>query len=475
MAKYFFSPKLSRRVATLLGVALPAVLHGGCAAQQPPVSSQSAAQSTSHGAEAAVALQTALDDYIARPEPKFTWEVSSKQGNITNLQVTSQEWQNTTWKHRVEVIRPAQLTNPDMALVMISYGNGNAQESLWGSLAATAMGATFINIWNVPNQPLWDRSEDDLIAHTFQKYFETGDNTWPLLLPMTKSVTKSLDAVQQWAAREKLPQPTKFVVSGASKRGWTSWLVAAVDKRVAGIVPMVYDNLHLQQQMPHQVASWGDYSEQIKDYTQRGLQQMLGTAQGKELVKIVDPYTYRERYTMPKLIINGANDRYWPLDAFNLYREDLPAPTNVIYAPNAGHSLGGAEQRTAGSAVAWVKRLASGAKFPTLALQLNTDAKPTTKSTLQARTGDSFDLQIINSDAALKTRARRLWVAHAATRDFRSAKWESVALDNAATQAKVPATPAGMKFSAAFAEAEFEAQPLPMYLSSPVVIWQPAS
>ncbi len=33
----------------------------------------------------------------------------------------------------------------------------------------------------------------------------------------------------------------KFMVAGASKRGWTTWTTAAVDKRVIAAIPIVMD------------------------------------------------------------------------------------------------------------------------------------------------------------------------------------------------------------------------------------------
>ena len=43
----------------------------------------------------------------------------------------------------------------------------------------------------VPQQPIFDgRKEDQIIALTFSKFFDTGETDWPLLLPMVKSAVR---------------------------------------------------------------------------------------------------------------------------------------------------------------------------------------------------------------------------------------------------------------------------------------------
>ena len=86
---------------------------------------------------------------------------------------------------------------------------------------------------------------------------------------------------------------------------------------------MVFDNLKFSAQMPRQLALWGKYSEQIEDYTRRGLQQQMLSERGQQLSRMVDPWFYRDRLKMPKLLIHGSNDRYWATDAASLYWDDL--------------------------------------------------------------------------------------------------------------------------------------------------------
>jgi PhoPQ-activated pathogenicity-related protein len=67
----------------------------------------------------------------------------------------------------------------------------------------------------------------------------------------------------------------------------------------------------------------------------------FGTPQLRALAKIEDPYSYRSRYTMPKLIINAAGDEFFVPDSSQFYFGDLPPEKYVRYLPNTGHSLNG--------------------------------------------------------------------------------------------------------------------------------------
>ena len=175
----------------------------------------------------------------------------------------------------------------------------------------------------MPNQPLYGgKVEDALIAHTFVQYLKTGDETWPLLFPMTKSAVRAMDAVTAFVKQENGEAIEGFVVSGISKRGWTTWLTGAADPRVKGIVPMVFDSLNMGEQMKHQKETWGSYSEQIDDYSRLNLPDRMDTERGRELISMVDPYVYRKQLTMPKLLMLGTNDRYWTVDAANYYYQE---------------------------------------------------------------------------------------------------------------------------------------------------------
>ena len=290
-----------------------------------------------------------LDEYVKRPDPAYAWKVEDRAetqaGRVTSLALTSQAWKEIAWRHELQILEPKKIVHEGTMLLFITGGHVGGKagpgDLETGFALANACGARAAVLHQVPNQPLLGgKSEDELIAETFVRYLETADEDWPLLFPMVKSAVRAMDAAQAWAKAEKLPDVTQFVVSGASKRGWTTWLTGAVDDRVIAIAPMVIVTLNMRAQNRNQIAVWGKYSEQIEDYTRRGLMEKVETERGTKLWKMIDPYSYLDRLKMPKLLINGANDRYWTHDALNIYWDDLKGPKGVVFLPNAGHGLG---------------------------------------------------------------------------------------------------------------------------------------
>ncbi len=409
-----------------------------------------------------IEVKTPLDTYLARPESAYKWQDVSDgefaDGDF-NLRLTSQTWQGRPWTHRLQIFKPDNLKHPDAALLNIPFGGGSMGETLIGKALADATGAYVVNVYGVPNQPLFGKTEDELIAYTFAKYLETGDETWPLLFPMTKSVTKAMDALGEWSGKNGGPKISRFLVSGASKRGWTTYLAAAGDKRVIGAAPIVYNNLNIPLQIAHQRAIWKETSPMISAYADLGLFDQMGSERGKKLVAMVDPYHYRARLTMPKLLINAANDDFWPLDALQFYRAGLEGQTDLFNVPNAPHSLGQGVPSAVGTAAAWGRSVLEGKVAPKVNLKVENSPK-----------GRVFSL---STDGA--PRVARLWLASSNSPDFRRATWKSIELqprDGAyrATVAEADLLPRGAKFAAAWGEIEISAQPLPLRLSSE--LWQ---
>ena len=392
-----------------------------------------------------------LVGYVSRDDGAFAWVREGKTetplgATIHELRLTSQRWKGITWRHTLLVVQPSKVTS-DVAVLVVSGGNtesrGDTQTRLIATTIAAQIQAIVAVLFAVPNQPLFDGlTEDNLIAHTFVKVLETGDKEWACLLPMTKSAVKAMDAIQQFAEKELGIKVNGFVVTGASKRGWTTWLTAVADpKRVKGIAPIVYDNLNIPAQMRHQREVFGGFSEQIREYEERGLLDLVvGNGKAQEIVQLVDPYFYRERLTMPKLIINGTNDRYWALDAANFYFYDLPGEKHILYVPNAGHGLEGGLDRVLRTLTAFFNRVAGRIAFPKLQWQWKQE-------------GNSMTL-VIRSEP--KPKEVLIWTAKAPTKDFRDAKWSSQTINDADGEFNFTLNPPEQGFAAAFAELVYE-------------------
>jgi len=126
----------------------------------------------------------------------------------------------------------------------------------------------------IPNQPLVfagdgkERTEDAIVAYTWDKFLRGGDDNWPLRLPMTKATVRAMDTITAFSKSPEGGGVTvdKFVVAGGSKRGWTTWTTAAVDQRVIAIAPLVIDLLNVEKSFDHHYSVYGFWASAIQDY-----------------------------------------------------------------------------------------------------------------------------------------------------------------------------------------------------------------
>lgn len=367
--------------------------------------------------------ETALQRYLNNGDDSFQWELKETytMGETTayDILMTSQQWREHIWKHQLTIIVPTEV-NYDGALLFITGGSVDGDMPNWrgkdderanafADMAQKNKGIIAI-VRQTPKQPLYDGlTEDQLISFTLHNFKQDGDYSWPLLFPMVKSAVSAMTAVQEFSKENLKKDINRFTVTGASKRGWTTWLTGANDERVEAIAPMVIDVLNMPVSLDYQVEAWSEYSIQIEDYTKLEIPQSVNTPEGNAISIMVDPYSYRKKLTMPKLILIGTNDEYWPVDAIKNYIDEIPGENYIHYVPNAGHGLNGGEQALRAISGFWEKTLEKK-PYNTLVYQISTND---TSATLSVNS---------TSDELLNV---YLWSADSEDRDFRDEEFVS--------------------------------------------------
>jgi len=387
--------------------------------------------------------QTALDKYVAAPDPNYKWElVNTIPGDgyttyvidLTSQQyLTSAEVDHPTWKHWLIVVKPDTVKS-DIGFLFVTGGHIGgkppaAPDPMLTDLAK-ATGSVASMLQDVPNEPVTfagetkSRSEDAIIAYTWDKYMRTGDEKWPLRLPMTKSAVRAMDTVTAFCHSDKAGKVNveKFYVAGGSKRGWTTWTTAAVDKRVIAITPFVIDLLNIEKSFEHHYRAYGFWAPAIKDYEVMHIMDWSGTPQYRALMQIEEPYSYRDRLTMPKFIINDTGDQFFLPDSSQFYFDDLKGEKHLRYVPNTDHSLKGSDARE--SMQAFYEMVLSGTPRPKYSwkfekdgsVRVQTMTKPTEVKLWQATDPDARDFRLekvgaIWTSAPLEEKDRGLYVA----------------------------------------------------------------
>jgi PhoPQ-activated pathogenicity-related protein len=376
--------------------------------------------------EVKVTPENALVSYLNNGDKSFKWEVqdSTKTDGVRLYRIlfTSQTWRDTVWNHELTLIVPDTISYND-GLLFITGGslkkgkpnihNWNEDEVAWFSEIAKTNKAITSIVWQIPNEPLFNGlTEDEIISYTLHNFQKDSDYTWPLLFPMTKSAIRAMDVVQDFSAKMN-SKVNQFVVSGASKRGWTTWLTGAHDSRVKAIGPMVIDMLNWPLNLEYHKVTWGDYSIQIEDYVKLGIVQKANTPEGKKVAIMVDPYSYRRLLTMPKMLFMGTNDEYWPVDAVKNYIDSIPGDNHICYTPNAGHDQGDKKKALATLSAFFGTTITNGI-YPKCDYKI---AEENGKIILTVQATPE-----ILEDATL-------WSATSNDREFRDKVWNSVSLE----------------------------------------------
>jgi PhoPQ-activated pathogenicity-related protein len=127
---------------------------------------------------------------------------------------------------------------------------------------------------------------------------------------------------------------------------------------------------------------------------------------------MVDPYSYRKKLTMPKLLIMGTNDEYWTVDAIKHYIDSIPGKNFVKYVPNVGHGLGDKREALA-SLSAFFEYTLNGTPYPELQWNITQTKKNATLKVTGSRD--------VLMDAIL-------WSTDSEDTDFRDEKWSGQSL-----------------------------------------------
>ena len=317
------------------------------------------------GLAEALPQRTALDDYVRAHDASYAWRVLSattaEDGSRTVVvDLVSQHWltdaevDRTEWQHWLALYIPAKVQS-NTAMLFIGGGRNGREPPTEASGRTAAIARTtqtvVAELGMVPNQPLVfhgdgnPRSEDDLIGYAWDQYLDTGDPRWAPRNAMVKSAVRAMDAVSAVMASDAGGRAIvdRFVVAGGSKRGWTTWLTGAVDPRVVAIIPIVIDVVNVGPSMRHHFAAYGFWAPSIGNYVDHGIMARMDHPRLAELYRLVDPYFYRHRLTMPKLVMNAAGDQFFLPDSSRFYWDDLRGESYLRYVPNGDHGLDGTD------------------------------------------------------------------------------------------------------------------------------------
>jgi PhoPQ-activated pathogenicity-related protein len=314
---------------------------------------------------------TPLDEYVQGDDGYFSFEYLAEYNfegvDVFIVNMTSQQYQDESfidksiWWHLMGVAIPHEISHDDAGFLFIDGGSNRDDTEIPSrediavvgvALLANDTGTCGAFIKQVPNQPVVftndptqrSRSEDAIIAWTWRTYLDATekDPTVILRMPMTKAAKRGLDTVNL-VAQEKagVQEINRFMVAGASKRGWTTWSLACTDRRVIAMCPMVFSMLNMTPTiMNHYRNMDGAYSFAFQPYWNENLTAEIYNPEVMGVWDVEDMYRYRERLAgVMKVEMVSSGDEFFLTDDSQQWWDDMPGPKYMMMLPNAEHSM----------------------------------------------------------------------------------------------------------------------------------------
>ncbi len=312
--------------------------------------------------------RTALDDYVDKPDTNYAFEVVREEEGpgytAVFVNMTSQQWltpqlvSRSIWFHGLVIMIPHKIVDDEHAFLYITGGGNDNPDNIFckltdedcalGGALALASGTVSAVLFQIPNAHIvfsedpshQRRSEDAIIAWTWFHFINNPqDSEWLLRLPMTKASVRAMDTVQEVVSKRLGKNIEKFCVAGASKRGWTTWTTTIVDTRVIGSIPMVMDLLNFVNSTHHHYRALGGWTFAFSDYYQLNFTGELDNPGTQLMADIIDPYNYKDRLTMPMMLMTSSGDEFFMPDDSHWYFKELIQPKFMRVVGNAEHSL----------------------------------------------------------------------------------------------------------------------------------------
>ncbi|BBH43879.1 PhoPQ-activated pathogenicity-related family protein [Pseudomonas sp. KU43P] len=303
---------------------------------------------------------------------------------LYQYRMTSQTWapepvvEPRLWEHRVELFVP-DVALPEKALVVVNNGVRFGEEQQTPDYSPEALGVVAVqartvvaSISDVPNQYVTfsdaqaPMREDDAVAHTWAHalHNDAAAPELPLHLPMAAAASRAMDLTTDALPELRLE---RFIITGASKRGWSSWLTAVADDRVIAIVPSVIDVADTSRMLAGLRKRYGgSWPLALWPYQAAGVLQQLGSPAFERLMGLMDPMQYLDepeaRLEIPKYLVSASGDDFFAPDPATDYLQRMPGQTSLRVLPNSDH--GGVRAHVASTLVPMVQRIQARLALP---------------------------------------------------------------------------------------------------------------